>query len=133
MICFDTDVLSAAVRTGGGPSQLARRLGLVPAAAQVTTSISVAELLYGARKRRSERLERDIEALVSDIEVVPFDARAARSYADIRFTLESEGRRLEDPDLHIAAICLAREFTLVTGNVRHFERVPGLRVENWLT
>ena len=47
--------------------------------------------------------------------------------------LEAVGRPLEDADLQIAAICLAHDLTLVTGNVRHFERVPGLRVENWLT
>ena len=132
MICFDTDVMSAAVRAGAGPPHLARRLGLVPPSDQATTSISVGELLYGARKRRSRQLERDIEALVSDIEVIPFDAPAARSYAEIRVALEAVGRPLEDADLQIAAICLAHDLTLVTGNVRHFERVPGLRVENWL-
>ncbi len=53
-------------------------------------------------------------------------------YAEIRVALEASGQRLDDPDLRIAAICLAHDLTLVTGNVRHFERVPGLRVENWL-
>lgn len=132
MFCFDTDVMSATVRSGGGPPQLARRLGVVPAARQFTTSVSVGELLYGARKRRSAALEDDINRLVAEIQVVPFDEPAARSYADIRVALEAAGRRLEDPDLRIAAICLAHDLTLVTGNVRHFERVPGLRVENWL-
>jgi tRNA(fMet)-specific endonuclease VapC len=42
------------------------------------------------------------------------------------------GQRLDGPDLRIAAIALSRDLTLVTGNVRHFERVPGLRIENWL-
>jgi tRNA(fMet)-specific endonuclease VapC len=132
MFCFDTDVMSAVARSGGGPPQLARRLGVVPAAYQFTTSVSVGELLYGARKRQSRRLEADIDGLVADIEVVPFDELAARSYASIRIALEAVGRPLEDPDLRIAAICLAHDLTLVTGNVRHFERVPGVRVENWL-
>ena len=62
-----------------------------------------------------------------------FDEQAARAYAEIRVELEAKGQRLDDADLRIAAICLARDLTLITGNVRHFERVPGLRVENWLT
>ena len=134
MFCLDTDVASAIVRPEAGPANLARRLGVLPPASQFTTSITLGELLYGARKRRNEALERDIEWLFArDIEVVPFDDVAARVYADIRVELEAAGRRLEDPDLRIAAICLAHDLTLVTGNVRHFERVPGLRVENWLS
>jgi tRNA(fMet)-specific endonuclease VapC len=132
MFCFDTDVMSATVRSGGGPPQLARRLGVVAAAMQFTTSVTVGELLYGARKRQSRRLEDVIEGVVAVIQVVPFDELAARSYADIRVALEVASRPLEDPDLRIAAICLSHDLTLVTGNVRHFERVPGLRVENWL-
>jgi tRNA(fMet)-specific endonuclease VapC len=95
--------------------------------------VSVAELLFGALKRRSQRLEAEINGLVADMHVTSFDEPAAHSYAVIRTELEVEGRPLDDSDLRIAAICLAHEFRLVSGNVRHFERVPGLRVENWLT
>jgi predicted nucleic acid-binding protein len=134
VICLDTDVASAILRPGGGPTQLGRRLGVLPSEAQFTTSVTVAELLYGARKRRSERLHADIEQLLAgDIQVADFDEPAARAYAGIRVELEAAGQRLDNPDLQIAAICLSRDFTLITGNVRHFERVPGLRVENWLT
>ena len=134
MICLDTDVASAILRGGGGPPQLARRLGPLSAATQFTTAITVGQLLYGARKRRSEGLERDIEGLLTDeIQVAAFDESAARTYSEIRVELEAAGKRLDDADLRIASICLARDFTLITGNVRHFERVPGLRVENWLT
>jgi len=91
------------------------------------------ELLYGAGRRQSAALHRAIEEYVGgDVSILPFDEPATRSYADIRVELEAAGRRLEDPDLRIAAICLAHDLTLVTGNVRHFERVLGLRVENWL-
>lgn len=132
MFCFDTDVMSAIVRRGGGPPQLARRMGVLPAPEQFTTSITVGELVYGARKRGSTRLESDIDRAVAEVEVAAFDERAARAYAEIRVQLEAGGQRLDDPDLRIAAICLSHDLTLITGNVRHFERVPGLRVENWL-
>jgi len=64
--------------------------------------------------------------------ILPFDEAAARLYGTLRASLEQEGRRLDEPDLRIAAIVLARDATLVTANVRHFARVPKLRVENWL-
>ncbi|HSR22290.1 MAG TPA: hypothetical protein VLW53_01985 [Candidatus Eisenbacteria bacterium] len=50
----------------------------------------------------------------------------------MRADLERSGRPLAEPDLRIAAIALAHDLTLVTGNGRHFSRIPGLRVESWL-
>ena len=132
MICLDTDVLSIFLRRGASPSAQ-RRLAEVAADSHFTTSITLGELLYGAVRRGSVSLLRAIEEYVQgDVTIVPFDEPAAGSYAEIRVALEATGQRLDDPDLRIAAICLARDLTLVTGNVRHFERVPGLRVENWL-
>ena len=64
--------------------------------------------------------------------VLPFNEAAAEIYGALRADLERIGKRLDDPDLRIASIALSRDLTLVTGNVRHFERVPGLRIENWL-
>jgi tRNA(fMet)-specific endonuclease VapC len=66
------------------------------------------------------------------IDVIPFDAAAAERYGALRAQLEAAGQRLAEADLRIAAIALAHDLTLVTGNVRHFARVPELRVENWL-
>ena len=63
---------------------------------------------------------------------MPFDREAAEVYGPLRAELERQGRPLAAPDLQIAAIALSRDLTLITGNVRHFGRVPGLRVENWL-
>jgi tRNA(fMet)-specific endonuclease VapC len=121
------------MRPGGAPARLARKLGTLEPDAQCTTSITVGELLYGARKRGSVKLESDIERFIrEEVQVAGFDEVAARAYAEIRVELEAAGQPLDDADLRIAAICLSRDLTLVTGNVRHFERVPGLRVENWL-
>jgi tRNA(fMet)-specific endonuclease VapC len=90
-------------------------------------------LLYGAAKRGSATLEARVrEILRSALAILPFDAEAAEVCARLRTDLESAGRRLSEPDLRIASIALARGFTLVTGNVRHFSRVPGLAIENWL-
>ena len=133
MICLDTDVVSVFLRRGAPPSAQ-RQLAEIPADEHFTTTITLGELLYGAYRRRSAPLRQAIEEYVQgDISILPFDEQAARAYAEIRVELEAAGKRLEEPDLRIAAICLAHDLTLVTGNVRHFERVAGLRVENWLT
>ncbi len=63
---------------------------------------------------------------------LPFDTAAARIYAEVRADLERRGTPLDGADLRIAAIALAHGHTVVTANVRHFGRVPGLPVENWL-
>lgn len=65
--------------------------------------------------------------------MLPFDEAAAETYGSLRARLEAEGTPLAEPDTRIASIALAHRLTLVTGNVRHFDRVPGLGVENWLS
>jgi tRNA(fMet)-specific endonuclease VapC len=132
MYCFDTDTLSAVIRRDP-PLHLVRRLAQVPPTEQTTTTINLGELLYGAAKRGSERLTRQVREVVSRAtSILPFDEQAAEVYGPLRARLESEGRRLDEPDLRIASIALSRELTVVTGNVRHFARVPDLAVENWL-
>lgn len=132
MFCFDTDTLSAALKRDP-PLHLIRRLAQLPPEEQFTTSITLGELLYGASKRGSPGLEARVrEVVLRAQDVLPFDHLAAEVYGPLRAQLESEGRRLDEPDLRIASIALSRDLTLVTGKVRHFARVPDLRVENWL-
>lgn len=132
MICFDTDVLSVFIRRGASPAQQ-RRLAAVPFDQQCTTAITLAELAYGATRRGNERLGAAIDDLVRGVlPVLPYDADAAWAYARLRVELERGGTPLEEADMQIASIALSRDMTLATGNVRHFARVPGLRVENWL-
>jgi len=130
--CLDTDVLSALLRRDP-PLKLVRRLATLPPAEQCTTAITMGELLYGVVRRASPALSARVEALILSAGLVlPFDEPAARTYGSLRAELEGAGRRLAEPDLRIASIALSRDATLVTGNVRHFARVPELRVENWL-
>jgi tRNA(fMet)-specific endonuclease VapC len=130
--CFDTDVISAVMRATP-PLHLVRRLARLPADQQTTTAVTLGELLYGASRKGSAELERRVRDLVvGALTVIPFDELAAEHYGPLRAQREREGRRLDEPDLRIASIALSRGLTLVTGNVRHFARVPGLRVENWL-
>jgi len=130
--CFDTDVLSAVLRRDP-PMHLIRRLARTPAAEQATTTITMGELLYGAAKKRSPKLvDRVRDLLAGAVTILPFDQPSAEAYGSLRAELEASGRPLAEPDLRIAAIATAYDLTLVTGNVRHFRRVPNLPVEDWL-
>ncbi len=132
MYCFDTDVLSATIRRE--PSlPLVRRLAQVPPTDQFTTAITMGELLYGAARHDSKRLDEQVrELLRGALTILPFDEAAAAVYGPLRAELESAGEPLAEPDLRIASIALSRDLALVTGNTRHFARIPKLTVENWL-
>lgn len=134
MFLFDTDVVGNLIRPAPSPA-LIRRLAATPPEQQFTTAVTVGELVYGAyRSGRAEHfLEKLNKYVLSGLTVLPFDREAAEAYGRIRAQLERAGTPLPEPDLRIAAIGLARSLSLVTGNIRHFNRVPGLRVENWLT
>jgi tRNA(fMet)-specific endonuclease VapC len=131
---FDTDTISNLLKRRPSPALLAR-LALVPVDEQCTSSITVGELVYGAARLGTDgallrhRIERQ---LVAHLQIVPFDVDAARHYGELRATLEQQGTPLAEADLRIAAIALTHTLIVVTGNVRHFARVPRLPVENWL-
>ena len=131
---LDTNILSNLFRPRPSPF-LVRRLALTPAADQATSSINLGELYFGARRLPSgaeEWLERINSTLLPNLTVLPFDTAAATHYADIRAVLERAGTPIGEADTRIAAIARANGLTVITGNVRHFQRVAGLSVENWL-
>lgn len=133
MYLLDTDILSNLMKRK--PSvNLQARVATVPADAQFSSSITLGELIFGARKKGSSNLMQQVEdRVVSYMPMLPFDADAARRYGDIRAELERRGTPIGDADLRIASIALARGLIVVTGNTKHFERVPDLVVENWLS
>ena len=97
------------------------------------SSITLAELLHGAEK--SERVEhnlRQIEDFTSRLEVLVYGAKAAAHYGDIRANLERQGKTIGVNDLHIAGHARSEGLTLVTNNLREFERVDGLLLDNWI-
>ena len=90
------------------------------------------ELRFGALKKNSVRLTRQLETVLSVLEVAPFEAPADRLYAKVRTKLEAAGTPIGGNDLLIASHALALELTLVTDNEGEFARVDGLRIENLL-
>ena len=126
---LDTDMFSYAV-SGRYPMVRQRLQSLkVP---PVLSAISLAEIRYGAIKRRSAKLDAMIGLFVELVEVRSFTAAAAEEYAMIRATLEAQGQLIGDMDMLIAAVAKAQGLTLVTNNTAHFSRVAGLRIENWI-
>jgi len=126
---LDTDTVSFALRGVGGVG--ARLLQERPSDLCIS-SLSLAELRFGAERRRSKRLHRLIEDFVSPILVAPFAADSADLYGKIASTLAGSGTPIGQMDTLIAAHALALGVTLVTNNARHFGKVRALRTDNWL-
>ncbi|MGX5855416.1 type II toxin-antitoxin system tRNA(fMet)-specific endonuclease VapC [Dyadobacter jiangsuensis] len=98
------------------------------------SSIVVAELWYGVEKSQlKEQNKVALEAFLRPFIILDFDARAAEAYASIRADLESKGKIIGANDLLISAHALSHGLILVTNNVKEFERVGGLQIENWIT
>ena len=96
------------------------------------STVTLGELIYGAEKSMSpERNLSDIERLAAHLEVLPFDRSAAMHFGQLRAELASAGRPIGPYDRMIAGHARSLGLVLVTNNVREFERVPGLRIDNW--
>ena len=96
------------------------------------SAITLAELQHGAEKSSNPAANLAVvEDLCSRVEVLPYGAKAAQHYGSIRATLEKQGQAIGVNDLHIAAHARSEGLTLVSNNLREFERVPALQFENW--
>jgi tRNA(fMet)-specific endonuclease VapC len=97
------------------------------------SAVTLAELLHGAaRSSQPIKTRQQVEQMASRLEVLAFDAEAAAHFGEIRAALEREGRVIGAYDLMIAGHARSRALTVVTGNLREFSRVQGLRCEDWL-
>lgn len=95
------------------------------------SSITQAELDFGVAKSGSKRNRQAMDKFLLPLEVYDFDARAARTYGDLRSHLEARDTPIGAMDTLIAAHAVALGHTLVTNNTREFRRVPDLPLENW--
>lgn len=96
------------------------------------SSITGAELAYGVAKSGSKRNQDALAKFVASLDILPFDAEAMSRYGSLRSELERLGTPIGALDTLIAAHALALDFVLVTNNLREFQRVPGLSLENWV-
>lgn len=127
---LDTNALSEVIRNPRGP--VMQRLSDVAPDVVCTSIVVACELRFGAQRKGSAVLTERVNALLNAMVVLPFDEPADAHYADIRATLERAGTPIGSHDMLIAAHARSRALTLVTHNLREFQRVPGLKVEDWL-
>lgn len=130
---FDTDAVSELLR----PKLIAEYVDwvrTVPREDQFVSAVSVGELYHGAfRSQDRERHLKNIEERVLPaVTILPYDVSVARIFGRIRAELELAGTRLDDADLQIAATALHHGLELITGNIRHFARIPDLRLNRRL-
>ena len=126
---LDTDTVSFALRGHGGVKE--RILQHRPSEICIS-SLTVAELRYGAERRNSQKLHELISAFAANVSVMPFDDMCADHFGRIASELARRGSPIGELDALIAAHAKALQVALVSNNVKHFSRVAGLVVENWV-
>ncbi|MFT3987156.1 type II toxin-antitoxin system VapC family toxin [Aestuariivirga sp.] len=127
---LDTNIVSDLVRNPQG--KVFDGIGRTGAEAVCVSIITATELRYGCAKRGSEKLRRQIDAILEGLEILALDVPADTEYASIRAELERAGKPIGPNDLLIAAHARAMGAVLVTANINEFSRIPKLRLENWL-
>ena len=90
------------------------------------------ELYYGVEKSTRREVNLTLtESFISKMGIVHADDAVMRKFGELKAALEKGGNRVDDADIIIAATAICNDATLATGNVKHFARFPGLRIENW--
>lgn len=96
------------------------------------SDITLAELYYGAAKSgQKEKKIQDVRYIEDLFEVLPI-YETLETFADIKAELNGKGLLIDDFDLLIGATALTYHLTLVTENVKHLARIPGIQIENWI-
>jgi len=126
---LDTDTVSWAFR---GQGAVAARLLEHRPSQLCISSITLAELRFGADAKGSRKLHGLIGTFVQSMTVMPFDQAAADRFGPVASALAKRGEPIGTFDTLIAAHALSLDVTLVTNNARHFRRVAGLRTANWV-
>ncbi len=130
MYLLDTNIISYWMR---GDRAIIRRIQSHLPLELAFSTITLAEILYGIEKSSVKKEERwnKITKIASLLKIFPFDEIAAQKYAVIRSQLEKEGRVIGERDTQITAIALANNLIVVTHNVKEFDRVTNLELEDW--
>ena len=126
---LDTDICSYLIK--GISPQLLNNLNSHRKDKLAISSVTYAELLFGAERVNSIRIKDKIEAILQKVEIIEFDEEAAREYSNIRTILERNGTVIGNMDMLIAACARASKAILVTNNEKHFGYVQKLKIENW--
>jgi tRNA(fMet)-specific endonuclease VapC len=128
---LDTDTCSYIMKRH--PLSVLKRLQATEASQVGISVITLAELRYGVERLNSSRFtQQDIDFFINYLIVHSWDAAASQHYAVLRTELERNGTPIGNMDMLIAAHALSLDAVLVSNNQRHFSRIKGLKLENWV-
>ena len=125
---LDTDITIFLLREN---KQVISKLVTIDPNELAVTSATVAELLVGVHRKKSINQLNALERFFSNKLIFDFNFEAAQVFARLK-THDLKNSPLDDMDLMIASICIVQNATLVTNNEKHFRRIKGLKIENWL-
>jgi tRNA(fMet)-specific endonuclease VapC len=126
---LDTCVCISMFRNEGRVRETLQKVGVQNC---YISEITVAELYFGLAKASDKKRKLDdIREVQRLFRVIPAYS-SYKEYGEIRYSLEHTGQRVDQFDLLIGATALHHNMTLVTSNLRHFERMEGLKIENWI-
>lgn len=126
---LDTDSVSYVLREHG---RVAERMFQHAPSTVCMSAVTLAELRFGADKRGSRKLHKLIDTVVATLAVLPFGEDEAGRYGQLAAALMARGTPIGSLDTMIAAHAMTLKLVLVSNNAKHFERVAGLKCENWL-
>ena len=131
-LSIDTNVFIDLIRGRRHVVRERHRLAVSAGESLVASLIVLQELLYGAEidARPAAQLEA-VRVALSRVEIQPFDERDIAATAQLRARLKAQGRAIGPYDALIAGQALARDWTVVTANIREFARIDGLKVIDW--
>lgn len=137
---LDTCIVIAVLR---GDEEMQSKIESVGIQNCFISEITMAELYCGPEKLLTKNSQRDktvaqkakqqlssLKELPNILKVLPWQS-CSQMFAHIHELLNCKGERIEDMDLMLASFALSNDFILVTGNLKHFSRIPGLKTENW--
>jgi len=128
---LDTNICAFIIRNK--PQYIKQKLKTVEEKHEIAlSSIVVAELLFGAQKKKSQKLTKIIHTFIDNFTIYDFDKQASFEYAKIRTQLEAKGKIIGANDLLISSHAKSLGAVLVTNNTKEFERIDDLNIEDWV-
>lgn len=133
MYLFDTNILSEILKKNTNP-HLIERLVKIPRRDQFTSTICLIEMRFGALRRSDGEMfwQKIAQSVFSKVTLLPVDEKVALRAGDLWAQLSKMGRGISFPDLLIGTTAMTHQLALVTANVKHFQVIEGLKIENWI-
>lgn len=130
-LMLDTNICIALIKRK--PKEILDRFSLYQVGDICISSVTLAELRYGVAKSLfQEKNQAALDEFIVSLEVVSFDENAALVYGNLRAMLEKQGTPIGSLDTMIGAHALSLNLTIVTNNTKEFNRIPDLKVVDWL-